>query len=65
MTRLSNEELCKAIRAKLTDDLRGRFDADTLYRTKEWRGELWRLMHEVEARLCPRPPERQDDGTRT
>lgn len=62
MTRPTNQELCKAIRDKLTIDFRGKFDADTLHRTKQWRGELWQLMNEVERRLCPQPPE-QDNGT--
>lgn len=58
MTRLTNPELCKALRDKLTVDIKSRFDADTLYRTKEWRGELWKLINEAERRLCPQPPER-------
>jgi hypothetical protein len=56
MSRKTNTELVKAIRDKLTHDLRTRFDEDTLHRTREWRGELWKLMNEVEARLCPSPP---------
>lgn len=56
MTRKTNPELIKAVRDKLTHDLRGRFDEDTLHRTKEWRGELWKLINEAEERMCPRPP---------
>lgn len=54
--RLTNPELVKAIRTTLTDDVKVKFDADTLHRTKQWRGELWQLMNEVERRLCPQPP---------
>ena len=62
MARYTNPELIKAIRDKLTNDLRGRFDEDTLYRTKQWRGELWQLVNEIAKRLCPQPPTTDGPG---
>lgn len=63
--RPTNTELCAEMRHLLTDAARARFheikvDAyspDLLGLTREWRNDLWRKFAEIEARLCPKPPE--------
>jgi hypothetical protein len=67
VTRTTNQQLCEEFRRLLTDGARARFQGtavnayspDLLTLTKEWRTDLWRKFHELEARLCPTPPSKE------
>lgn len=58
--RKTNPELVEHFRMLLTEGARWQFaqmgDAEALLAgTKPWRDELWKLMKEVDDRLCPKP----------
>lgn len=43
------------ISGELVDPKNEKQESQTLQLTKQWRQDLWRKAHEIEARMCPRP----------
>lgn len=43
------------IAGDLVDATNPNQESQTLQLTKQWRQDLWRKAHEIEARMCPRP----------